>query len=90
MLLIADMLASAHLYRTLATFGLASRALNQDITPILYGTMLCDRSWRMDWELRDGRLIPKSVGQLPLAKWKHAQYVELRVRERRGTDGVRA
>ena len=76
MLLIADMLASAHLYRTLGTLGLASRALNEDITPKLYGTMLCDRSWRMDWELRDGRLIPKELDQLPLSRWKHAKWVD--------------
>lgn len=76
MLLIADMLASAHLYRTLGTLGLASRALNEDITPKLYGTMLCDRSWRMDWELRDGRLIPKELDQLPLRRWKHAKWVD--------------
>lgn len=73
MMIIADMLCDSHSYRSLGLLGLASRALHEDITPKFYGTMVCDRGWRMDWELRNGRLIPKRVDELPLDKWKHAK-----------------
>jgi hypothetical protein len=73
MLHIADMLLDSHSYRSLGMLSLVSRAMHEDIAPKFFTMMVCDRAWRMDWELRDGRLIQKSTDDLPLDKWKHAQ-----------------
>jgi hypothetical protein len=74
MCIIADNLRDDHLYRSLGMFGLASRTLHEDVTRRFHETMVCDRGWRMDWELKNGRLIPIPASQLPLNKWKHAKY----------------
>jgi hypothetical protein len=74
MLEIADHLHSSHGYSSLGMLGLASRSLHQDITPLFYETMVCDRGWRMDWELKNGRMIQiQDHEKLPLSKWKHAK-----------------
>jgi hypothetical protein len=72
-MVIADMLCDSHSYGTLGMLGLASRALHEDITPKFYGTMVCDRGWLMDRELRNGRSVTKASDELPLDKWKYAK-----------------
>lgn len=70
----ADHLYASHSYSTLGMLGLASRSLNEDVIPLFYETMVCDRGWRMDWELKNGRMMRiKDHEKLPLHKWKHAK-----------------
>jgi hypothetical protein len=73
MLEIASHLHASHSYASLGRLGLASKSLHEDIVPLFYETMVCDRGWRMDWELRNGRLVPKDYEELPLDKWKYAK-----------------
>jgi hypothetical protein len=73
MLEIASHLHASYSYASLGMLGLASKSLHEDIVPLFYETMVCDRAWRMDWELRNGRMVPKYLDEMPLDKWKHAE-----------------
>jgi hypothetical protein len=73
MLEIAHHLRLSYSYASLGKLGLASKALHEDTTPIFYGTMVCDLGYRMDWEMKNGRLVRKPLKELPLHKWKHTK-----------------
>jgi hypothetical protein len=71
-MLIADELVASHSYGTLGNLGLASKAMHQDIVPLLFGTMVLDHCWNMDERWGTAPLL-KPESSLSLEKWKHAR-----------------
>jgi hypothetical protein len=73
MMEIAQHLCDSNSYGSLGMLGLASRSLHENITPLFYQTMVCDRASPIDEESDDGQLIKESTQELPLEKWKYAK-----------------